>query len=79
MQDQEAMRQDLRQFLTRTRMTQSELADRLGMRRGSLNRVLNGSQRISPEFVGKFFLAFPDEAVRIFGPHTHSQLQAVPA
>jgi plasmid maintenance system antidote protein VapI len=71
------MRNSLRQFLADRHMTQSDLAGQLGMARGSLNRVLNGAQAITPEFIGKFYLAHgPQVTAQVFGP-THQPAEAV--
>jgi transcriptional regulator with XRE-family HTH domain len=68
------MIENLRKFATENRLTQTELAKRMGISQEHMNRVMNGKAPISDAFYGRFVRAFgPGVAAAILseGPFAH--------
>lgn len=67
----------LRQYAKDHAMTHEQLASELGLARETVTRILNGTQPLSPHFIGSFFLAFGSEATEaIFGDGQPAELEA---
>ena len=57
----------LRQFTKERGLTQTELAEALGLTQESVSRIMTGKQELTERFIGKFFLAYgPAATAAIF-------------
>ena len=68
------MIEQLRAWLKEKRMTQAELAAKLGFHPVYVRSVLSSTEQPSERFIGKFFLVFGADATeRVFGQSTEEQ------
>ena len=67
----------LRAYIRKTGMTQGRFAERIGVSRETISRLVTGALPISGAFVGDFFLAFgADATAEVFGPQPAQPISA---
>ena len=54
------MRERLKEFMDRKKVTAADLADRIGVQRSNVSHILNGRNYPGAQFLEKLLLAFPD-------------------